>query len=433
MNDKVSVIIPVYNVKEYLVRCLESVINQTYKNIEVICVDDGSKDGSSEILDMYAANNSITVIHKENTGYGHSMNVGMDMACGDYISILEPDDFLGKDAFSTIMAIFGEYNWLDFVKCDFCFVQGHGEDEYVTPAKIIPDGIYYNSVLDKREIKDLYFGKIAHWSAVYKKFFLKKNEIRFHETPGASYQDAGFWFQTLMYGKHVYLLDRYFYHYRIDNLESSMNNRGKIYCAGTEYDYIEKKVDQFSDSREIYPYYVKCRFLSVKSTYSRIADRYRKDFLLKTQEDFVRIQKEGKLDLKYFDKDEKELLDGIMAEPVKLWENMQAACARLHQKIALKNCFYIYGAGEMAKFIYRLLDEKERHKLAGFVVTSISDVGNGKMGDVSVLSFDDVCSNVKAADACWVVGVSKLYSSVIVERLKKQEIQDYIIFEGGIV
>lgn len=432
MSKRVSIIMPVYNVERYLPQAMESAVNQEYDNYEVICIDDGSTDKSGDILELYTKYKFVKVIHKKNTGYGNSMNLGLDMSTGSYVSILEPDDYIEKDMLASLMKVIEIKGELDFVKSNFLRIKGESNLE-ITPTPIIKDKNLFGRVLEGEEIRQLYLGQIAHWTSIYNLEFLNKNSIRYNETPGASYQDTGFWFQTLMHGEHVYLLDRYFYHYRIDNLESSMNNRGKIYCAGTEYDYIEKKVDQFFDSREIYPYYVKCRFLSVKSTYSRIADRYRKDFLLKTQEDFVRIQKEGKLDLKYFDKDEKELLDGIMAEPVKLWENMQAACVRLHQKIALKNCFYIYGAGEMAKLIYRLLDEGERHKLAGFVVTYSSDVGNGKMGDVPVLSFDDVCCNADATDAFWVVGVSKLYSSAIAERLKKKEIQNYIIFEGGIV
>ena len=92
---KVSVIIPVYNVEKYLRQCLDSVINQTLKDIEIICVDDGSTDNCPNILDEYAAKDArIKIIHKKNEGYGKAMNVGISHASGEYIGIVEPDDYI---------------------------------------------------------------------------------------------------------------------------------------------------------------------------------------------------------------------------------------------------------------------------------------------------------------------------------------------------
>ena len=95
MNNtpKVSVIIPVYNVEKYLQKCLDSVINQTYKNLEIICVDDGSPDNSGGILDAYAQNDSrIIVIHQENAGVSAARNRGLDAATGEYIAFVDSDD-----------------------------------------------------------------------------------------------------------------------------------------------------------------------------------------------------------------------------------------------------------------------------------------------------------------------------------------------------
>ena len=90
---KVSVIIPVYNVENYIRQCLDSVINQTLKDIEIICIDDGSTDDSGVILDEYASKDSrIKVIHNSNQGAGPSRNLGIQMSCGKYLSILDSDD-----------------------------------------------------------------------------------------------------------------------------------------------------------------------------------------------------------------------------------------------------------------------------------------------------------------------------------------------------
>lgn len=104
MNNKISIIIPVYNVQEYLPKCLTSVINQTYKNLEIIVVDDGSTDGSGQICDRFARkDNRIIVIHKENEGQSSARNVALDIATGDYIGFVDSDDYCDETMFSKMM------------------------------------------------------------------------------------------------------------------------------------------------------------------------------------------------------------------------------------------------------------------------------------------------------------------------------------------
>jgi len=94
--DKISVIVPVYNVEKYVNRCVDSILNQTYENIEVILVDDGSKDNSGTICDEYKGkDNRVKVIHKENGGLGYARNSGLDIASGDYVTFIDGDDYIG--------------------------------------------------------------------------------------------------------------------------------------------------------------------------------------------------------------------------------------------------------------------------------------------------------------------------------------------------
>lgn len=100
IKPKISIVIPVYNVEKYLKQCLDSAVNQTLLEIEIICVDDGSTDNSGSILDEYAQKDTrIKVIHKENAGYGKAMNDGLAKATGEYFAVLESDDFIVKDAY----------------------------------------------------------------------------------------------------------------------------------------------------------------------------------------------------------------------------------------------------------------------------------------------------------------------------------------------
>ena len=104
-NELVSVIVPVYNVEKYLVQCVDSILNQTYKNIEIILVDDGSTDSSGEICDRYAgSNNNIQCIHKKNQGLGMARNSGIEAASGEYIVFVDSDDYLGENHIANLYA-----------------------------------------------------------------------------------------------------------------------------------------------------------------------------------------------------------------------------------------------------------------------------------------------------------------------------------------
>lgn len=103
MMPKVSIIVPIYNVQEYLRECLDSLLSQTLQEIEIICVNDGSTDHSPEILESYATLDArVKVMHKENSGYGASMNQGIRAASGEYIGIVEPDDYVETEMYEEL-------------------------------------------------------------------------------------------------------------------------------------------------------------------------------------------------------------------------------------------------------------------------------------------------------------------------------------------
>ena len=116
---KVSVIVPVYNTAKYLKQCLQSLSVQTLKDIEIICVNDGSTDSSRQIIDHFtASDHRFKAIHKSNTGYGHSVNMGIRAAQGQYIGIVESDDFAEPDMFRSLYNA-AEKNRVDFVKGNY--------------------------------------------------------------------------------------------------------------------------------------------------------------------------------------------------------------------------------------------------------------------------------------------------------------------------
>lgn len=118
MSDLISVIIPIYKVEKYIVRCVESIVNQTYTNLEIILVDDGSPDNCPQICDDYAEkDNRIKVVHKENGGLSDARNAGMKVATGDYISFIDSDDYVSIDFIETLYSAMLREN-SDIVECE---------------------------------------------------------------------------------------------------------------------------------------------------------------------------------------------------------------------------------------------------------------------------------------------------------------------------
>ncbi len=219
---KISIIVPVYNVENYLKECLDSLVQQTLKEIEIICVNDGSKDDSLKILLDYAKEDDrVRVIDKENAGYGHAMNIGLDNAVGEYIGIVEPDDYIKLNMCKRLYKIAKKKD-LDFIKADFYRFRGEGKNKELIYNHLTDNRNYYNRVLNPQQNKALFNLIMNTWSGIYKKSFLDHYTIRHHESPGASYQDTGFWFQTFCYATRVYFLDEPFYMNRRDNPNSSV-------------------------------------------------------------------------------------------------------------------------------------------------------------------------------------------------------------------
>lgn len=116
MNPKVSIILPIYGVEKYLSRCMDSVLNQTLRDIEIIMVDDESPDSCPKMCDDFAAQDSrIKVVHKKNGGLGYARNSGLDVATGEYVAFLDSDDFVELDAYEHL------YNAAKKTKCRCCF------------------------------------------------------------------------------------------------------------------------------------------------------------------------------------------------------------------------------------------------------------------------------------------------------------------------
>lgn len=346
---KVSIIIPTYNVENYLKECLDSVINQTLKDIEIICIDDGSTDSSGTILDEYAKlDNRIKVIHKENGGYGKAMNIGIDNATGEYLGIVEPDDYIKSNMYEDLYNIAKENN-VDFVKADFYRFKGSNDNIELFYNKLSTDDKYYNKVINvNKEITPYYF-IMNTWCGIYNINFLNKYNIRHNESPGASFQDNGFWFQTFVYSERGYFVNKPYYMNRRDNPNSSVYNKEKIFSVPDEFCWIENKIKNTPDVTEkgigIF-YHIK--YLGYMAGYSRVHQKFKYTYLKRFSKDFKKTIKEIPFDETLYSSAELKKLYMIIENPNKYYRksnNLPSLSEKLlsHKYNNTHNIFQILG------------------------------------------------------------------------------------------
>ena len=212
MKIKVSVIVPVYGVEKYIAKCLDSLVNQTLDEIEIIVVNDGSLDNSQKIIDKYVKKypNKVKSFIKENGGQGSARNYGLTKSNGEYIGYVDSDDYVEKEMFEKLYNKAKENNY-DIVVCGNYNVS----EDYQTKEKDI--------FIDKydTELENITFGKMAVWNKIYKKEILVKNKLKFKEK--VWYEDVAFTLKAIISSSSYGFINEPLYNYLIRQ-GSTMNN-----------------------------------------------------------------------------------------------------------------------------------------------------------------------------------------------------------------
>ena len=286
MTPSLSVILPIYNVEEYLSECLDSLLSQTFKDFEIICINDGSTDNSLSILEKYADKDArFRLIDKKNEGYGKAINQGISLAKGDYVAVLETDDFIEPTMYEELYRIAEQHPSVDIIKSEYHF--------YWTKK----DRIKYSSLIQawvankvipasSEDYINCFFYTPSIWSALYRKAFLVENNIACLETRGASYQDISFNFKLWAYAKSAYLHPKALLYYRQDNEKSSINDKSKIYCVCTECAEIENFIEKNPKLHHLRPLVFRYKYLRYYWNFSRIRLWKRWDFLTRMKKEF---------------------------------------------------------------------------------------------------------------------------------------------------
>ncbi len=225
-NGLISVIIPVYNVEEYLKECIDSVLSQTYENYEIILVDDGSTDNSGKICDEYAErNNKITAIHKENGGLSDARNTGLSLSQGEYIYFLDSDDYIIPESFAELVSVIKKNN-SDFVFFDAKSFEDENksfniEQRYIRKKE-------YETAKGEDILLKLLSNKDYHSPVqmyFYKKIFLIENDLSF--LSGVVYEDSLFSYKAFCLANHVTHIAKSFYcrRYRANSIMTSQKSK----------------------------------------------------------------------------------------------------------------------------------------------------------------------------------------------------------------
>ena len=219
MDKKISIIVPVYNVEQFLEECVNSLINQTYSNLEILLIDDGSKDKSGKMCDKFAKKDKrIKVIHQVNGGLGNARNTGLENATGDYIMFSDSDDFFTLNACEVML------NEIESKKADYVIgnYQNCTEESVLWEKPIFDVKKYKNFKLSIKDYKNsFYIMNSSVCNKIFRFSFLKKIGVRFEE--GIPAEDAVFSTYCFMKSKKVYYISNVMYLYRQRKEASSIS------------------------------------------------------------------------------------------------------------------------------------------------------------------------------------------------------------------
>ncbi|CDE89805.1 predicted glycosyltransferase [Clostridium sp. CAG:729] len=233
-SNKISIIVPVYNVEKYLSRCLDSLLNQTLKDIEIICVNDGSTDESLKILESYAEkDNRIKIVNKENGGLSSARNEGLKYVTSDYVGFVDSDDWIEPDTYELALSAVQKNN-VDFVSWGAKIVLDDDIKEE-TPSIASARNYHNLKLIGYHNVTDSVLTKtsVTVWNKLFKMQIIRDNNLIFPN--GLIYEDNEFFLKYAIYCQNAYYIDKYLYNY----LQRTNSIIGKMCTKNKALDYLK--------------------------------------------------------------------------------------------------------------------------------------------------------------------------------------------------
>lgn len=418
-NPYISIILPSLNVAHYISECMDSVVAQTIKDIEIICVDAGSTDGTLEILELYAAKDDrITIIRSDIKSYGYQLNLGIAKARGKYIGIVETDDYISPDMYEKLYSYVKDTN-VDYVKGRFFLIFDFRGERVCIPWINEEYKDLYGQYLDLQKDRSQGMYDLTHiWTGIYRRDFLIEKELWFHESPGASYQDTSFSILVGLMADTCVLTDICSYHYRIDNMNSSVKSDSKIECVRDEYVYINAYLGRHNnatmENRSLVDRYKICTY---RWNFNRLSYEGRKQFMKAISEEMKVYLLGGLYEKVLTDKEKEDVKILTDSEYAYLEMQKEKEVNKTYQElisgILSGSQFMIVGAGNFFERWVMLKNLLKISFIIGVCDNNAALQGTEKSG-YGIMSVEEAVR--KKWNGGWIVA-NKYHSSEIVEQL----------------
>lgn len=379
MKIKVSVILPSLNVADYIKECMDSVLNQSLRELEIICVDAGSTDGTREILDSYQREDfRVIVLHSDVKSYGRQINMGLDYASGEYVAILETDDWITQNMYECLYE-YANRDKLDYAAADFdIFYQLQSGSYYFIRQKLFSgEGQdWYGKILESEQIATLRASDYVLWKGIYHKKFLDSYHIRLHETPKAAFQDMGFLQQVKTYAKKAKYIDKSFYRYRQGRAGASSGELSGLQYYKEEFFWLNENLKFNRILRGIHKkYYYFTMSISFLTKYEQILKRMEENWSNKRLSEPYAWFREELLDALKSGLLEESMYDSVTWERFMLLLTSQEAhaqlildkekreenCAKNFIELTKNRPIVIFGCGVRGEYLMLFCDRNHIH------------------------------------------------------------------------
>lgn len=384
----VSIIVPVLNTVKYVHHCLESIKNQTCKNIEIICVDGGSTDGTLEILEEYAqSDDRFSVVTGVKQSYGKQVNRGIQCAIGEYIAIVEPDDYVAIDMYEVLYNEAMETD-ADVIRGDYVSFIGE-EDDRVFFLRNIAKQEWYGKRISAEQCLDIFDCGPANWSGIYKREFLLNNNIWHNSTEGASFQDLSFSFLTYGLAKDVRFVNVYGYHYRLDNPRSSVYSEKKMNCILKEFEYLDSELQRRMLTDTYKEAVLRQKFIHYLWGFYRVEDGEKNSYLKMISEELKHFINQNKLQFVRLDSNKKKLINQMIDLESSFLEEYRKNKRKILEVLRNNRQTILFGCGtDGINFLLLLKEIGELTKIA-CIIDNDNRLYGKKILNIDVLSVEN--------------------------------------------